>query len=685
MNTDYEWNGKYIPPENPFAVTKASDLSDIEINDTWVDWPAPGGFWERLSIRSPMARIITGGKGVGRTHIMRHYSAPVQVIRGIENPIEQIQRDGVLGIYAPCSGLNSSRFRNREQTAEAWQRVFGHYVDVWLAQVALAAFETATKSLPPSKQVEEAIATEVRSLFYDAGLNVGMTLADVRNDLHHMQRQIDLAVSQAAVQPGSSLDLPAQPIPGSLVFGVPAALRHHYEPLAEISYLYLIDEFENFYIDHQRYIQSLVRERTLGVSFMVGVRTFGFQVPYALHTEEANKRGAEVDEISLDRGYMRDRQDHLYKDFCRKIVARRLAKVNLTGSIPIERLPEHLNEFFQTTSTRDDEQLVIDRDGDSERPHIRRLADDLSTFPGSPRAAPLNSKDVSFIVDAIRVPSRPLLEKVNILLIYRAWKRGCNLIREAQRIIDTRCLEDTNGVIPPNEDQRRILSHYARDLRAQLRGHETYTGIDTFVTMSGSSLRNLLVILKNVYRWSLFNGERPFDGGRISVEAQQAGMREAADWFFDDAKPLGNDGEDVHDAIHRLGELFRKLRFADKLVECSLTSFSADLTACTARVRNMIDLATRWSLLVRINKGQKERNTGLVEAKFQLNRMLSPKWELPIARRGALRLGAGEMNAIFDPSKASGYNSIVRQRLDRMNPPFGLQSDSGQKTLGLNY
>ena len=675
---------EYILPENPFAVTKATDLSDSEISDTWVDWPAPGGFVERVSMRSPTARVITGGKGAGRTHLMRHYSAPVQVIRGGKNAIGQIRQDGVLGIYAPCSGLNSSRFRDRGQTPEKWQRIFGHYVDVWLAQVALAAFEVATKNLPPSEQEEKAIAKDVRSLFHDAGPRSDMSLADLRDDLHYMQRQIDLAVSLAAVRPGSPLDIPVQPAPGSLVFGVPAALRHHYKPFTDITYLYLIDEFENFDEEHQRYINSLVRERTLGVSFMIGVRTFGFQTPHTLRKGEANKRGAEIDQITLDRGYTRDLQSRIYKDFCRKVVARRLDKSDLTGGITVESLGKHLSNFFETTTAREAEQSIIDRDSKRERPYLQRLADDLSTSPVSARARLLDLRDVSFIVDATRVPSRPLLEKANVLLVYRAWKRGRSLIDEAQRIIDTRCQSDSSGVVPPNQDQKRILSHYSRDLRAQLRGRETYTGIDTFINMSGSSPRNLLVILKNVYRWALFNSERPFAGGRISVEAQQAGVREAAGWFFDDAKPLGDDGENVHDAIHRLGELFRRLRFADKLVECSLTSFSSDMTVCSPRTREIVDLASRWGLIVRVDRGQKERNTGLVEAKFQLNRMLSPRWELPIARRGALRLGADEMDAIFDPRETGAFSDVVRQRLDRMRPPFGRWLNPAQKTFRLD-
>ena len=66
---------------NPLAITKAVDFTDSQINTMWVDWPAEGGFAELMNVRSPMPRIVSGGKGTGRTHMMRHFSAPVQAIR----------------------------------------------------------------------------------------------------------------------------------------------------------------------------------------------------------------------------------------------------------------------------------------------------------------------------------------------------------------------------------------------------------------------------------------------------------------------------------------------------------------------------------------------------------------------------------------------------------------------------
>ena len=116
---------------------------------------------------------------------------------------------------------------------------------------------------------------------------------------------------------------------------------------------------------------------------MVGVRTFGFQAPYTLHTEEANRRGAEIEEINLDRGYTRDRESRIYKEFCRKVVARRLIKTSLLGHVPIERTIGRLSTYFETVSAAHDEQLIIGRDTKRERPYLQLLRNDLSNIASS--------------------------------------------------------------------------------------------------------------------------------------------------------------------------------------------------------------------------------------------------------------------------------------------------------------
>ncbi|MYH49032.1 MAG: hypothetical protein F4151_05735 [Gammaproteobacteria bacterium] len=658
---------------NPFEVTKAVDFTDTQINSTWVDWPAPGGFADFISVRSPLARFVLGGKGTGRTHIMRHFSAPVQAIRQPSDPIAQVKDDGVLGIYVLCSGLNSLRFQGRGQDSKTWQTVFAQYMDVWLAQAALSAFQIIIGHESLDDAQEQSMVRDIMSLFYVAPNDrVPTTLSTLSEHLVSLTKNIDSAVNNAVLNRHQPLDLTLSSTPGSLVFGIPEAIRRHFSPLEDVTFLYLIDEFENFDEDQQKYVNTLVREKRAGTSFIVGVRTYGLRTHQVLGVGEENKRGSEVEEIFLDRKYT-GRYWGQYREFCREIIDRRIEeeRVEADERGRLARIEDLVEELAPDHA----EEMVRERYEPTRRPYLRTLARQLSSEPVTADGAPLAPSDVQFVLDAVSVPPRPLLEKVNVLLIYRAWASGRSVLEAAHTIADTAPRARRGDVPEPTDAQRRVLSHYVTDLRAQLyddmRLPTHYAGIDDFITMSDGLTRNLLIILKNTYRWALFNGEDPLFGRRISLDSQQKGVREAAAWFFADARPPGEAGMHVHDAIQRLGDMFRLFRFSNKPVESSLATFSADLTACSARARDVVHLAQQWALLVRAVHGQKDRNTRLMEGKFHLNRLLSPKWDLPTARRGSVRLSPAEMNAIFDPEHSAAFPRMMTRRLARMNAPFG--------------
>ena len=102
-----------VPRENPFNVTKAVDLDDKQIGDYWVDLPGGGGFQELVRPTSPMPMIILGGKGSGKTHILRYCSYQVQRMLHKSDVGAGLQEDGYIGIYLRCGGLNASRFSGK--------------------------------------------------------------------------------------------------------------------------------------------------------------------------------------------------------------------------------------------------------------------------------------------------------------------------------------------------------------------------------------------------------------------------------------------------------------------------------------------------------------------------------------------------------------------------------------------
>ena len=85
--------------ENPFNVTKAVDLDDKQIGDYWVDLPGSGGFKDLVKPTSPIPMIILGGKGSGKTHILRYCSYQVQRMRHESDVGVGLQKEGYMGIY----------------------------------------------------------------------------------------------------------------------------------------------------------------------------------------------------------------------------------------------------------------------------------------------------------------------------------------------------------------------------------------------------------------------------------------------------------------------------------------------------------------------------------------------------------------------------------------------------------
>ena len=219
------------------------------------------------------------------------------------------------------------------------------------------------------------------------------------------------------------------------------------------------------------------------------------------------------------------------------------------------------------------------------------------------------------------------------------------------------------------------MGHFRDDMIAQLlseyRQKQRYVGLKAFVELSAGLPRGLLVILKHIFRWATFNGERAFaHGHRISEDAQRAGVREAATWFFQDLPGIGPYGAAAQRATNRLGGFLRALRFTDKPSESSLCTVSVDRSTLTDEARAVIDHCVEFSFLLRIASGHKDRNTRMRKQKLQLHPMLCPLWDLPTSRRGVVELSADEAAAIFDEVKAAELVPLSRARRRRMDVPF---------------
>lgn len=662
---------------NPFNITKAVDFSDQEINDYWVDIPETG-FSKLAKPTSPMPMLILGGKGSGKTHLMRYFSYPLQKIRNQHDVLGGLRQDGYIGIYLRCGGLNAARFQGKGHEEDEWMNVFAYYMELWLSQLVLDILGDAFGNSEEFRASESEICHSISRLF-DAPLQPPPTsLMDLRNSLANMQRELDAEVNNCAISRHLKVEVCATR--GKLIFGVPRVLTSHLPSLNHCLFVYLIDEFENLTEAQQKYINTLIREKESPSSFKIGSRLYGIRTYATFSADEENKEGSEFELLQLD---TRLRNNKKYNLFAMLLIAKRLQEAGYLCSSADDEdsLSVALNRYFESVTSshlgKEEAKFVIDKYAGKDRPYFIALRNALQHAWHVGKVTGVESTDtISEIISLLACPDFPLVEKVNIFLLHKDWARNKDLLKTATIIHgDCQHYVANSGVQHPATHHAAVMTHFKSDLLAQLyrecggNQKRTYTGIETFIEMSWGLPRNLLNLLKYVFSWAVFYGERPFADKPISFKAQESGVAEAVEWFYRDAKMAGTDGAEVQGCINRLGTLLRSIRFSDKPAECSCCSFSADLTRASRNAQKFIDLATKWSQLIFVGD-QRDRNTERIDYKFQLNRMLAPRWDLSINRRGVLALTPSEVNAIFDTEHKDRFDGVSQQRVDRMTAPF---------------
>lgn len=670
---------------NPFQLTRAADLNDEQIMKLWVD--PEGNFGKRLRPDSQLPMILLGGKGSGKTHLMRYYSYAIQHLQyGRRAMKERVADAKYLGIYARCSGLNASRFSKKLFNESQWSTVFAYYLDLWLGQCILnTASEFIVDSGSRSELDEIAIASDLCELLDEPVSLTNPSVAGFSEHLQVLQRQLDMKVNNAAF--GRPFEPRIVTSPGRLIFGIPQKLAKVVPCLRDILFTLFIDEYEHLYEPAQRYVNTLVRERENPVTLKIGARLYGVRTYKTFSGDEELREGSEYELLNLDQA-LRDNEE-AYSQFARKLCVSRV-RFSLNGEFPEgwteATAPERLEECFESSAPVEIRirARLEGRDGDA--PWLGHLKRELTSHNRSVSALGIiGSDDVTFIIDALRFLADPLIEKTNTFLLYRAWSK-----RQALKDAAIQIKKSADKYFATKDDETdhwRVLDKFRDDLRAQMLHDfelkdvelmQSYIGLPAWIRMSNGIARNLLTTLKHVFDWASFHGETFLSPSGISVRSQAKGVHDASNWFIDDARVLGGDRGLVKAAVNRVASLLRALRFADKPPECSLSTFSVDIDSLDEKSRQVLQTSEQWSLFIR-TADRTERNTEANVIKYRINGMIAPRYELPLFTRGSIHFSTEEAAIVLSKAEESEFGRVKHARLARADAPFNLREDNSLK------
>ena len=652
--------------DNPFSILKSVDLTFKELNELWVDLNSNNsGFAQIIKPTSAMPMILLGGKGCGKTHVIKHFTYDIQRLRHSNSISDGICRDGYLGVYFCFGGLNEERLQGKGISETKWEDLRVYYLDLCITEQLLINYQLFISDI--NIDIDEPLfCSKIYNLFYKPNKDIPQTLHDLIEFVHNLIEEIDYAVNNCSFTGELNVEILLNR--GVLITKVPDIFREIDEKYSSVKTLYIFDELENIGVCMQKYIQTLIREckKPSSISMKICGRLYSIETYETYSAGERNIRDSEFELIKLD-DELRSLESDVYKKFVVDISLLRVKK----SSIDI-KLTNDFNDCFvkfnKSMLCEKETNFLISKES-PKRKYFINFKKELSKLA-------LTEKEIIEIISLLEYPEYPIIEKTNIRLFYRAISNKKN--KKVNTLDIALNISNSAKEYCANKKANKLhsseLSHYKMDLLAQILKENNefkyyYSGINTFITMSCGITRNYLRILRNIYSEAvLFKNESKLSPlTPISFENQYFGVRKASIDFFEDALEVSNKYDELKNSISKLGVFFADIRFSNIPPECSVLSFSTNSEGLSKHCSNLIKHACETSLLIKIPKGRKDRNSLSNQLHYQLNPMLSPLWDLPISRRGVISLDSNFVNSIFDSLNFPNHKELKKEKLKKWN------------------
>ena len=320
--------------ENPFSVLKATEFTNEEINELWVDFGhGKNSVFNLLNPTTNLPKYLLGSKGTGKTHILKYASYPLQKIKA-NGDFNTLLEEKYIGLYYELYGFNASRFKGKGIDSDQWSSVFEYYLDLFLADNLLKTYNEVFQNLKIEEGVLQVLIGEILKIFNNESELQNIDSIDKLIDrIAILRRKIDSEINNVAYTRVFNLgEIKSLFTPGDLIFGIPEIVSKFVNQFEEIKIIYILDEIEKLEEWQKEYINTLVWDKRKPVTFWLGMRTWGYTT-WNTKTSEIIRDGHEFIKIDLDSFIATN--ENLYPEFVKNLYSNRLNKYYRERSITL--------------------------------------------------------------------------------------------------------------------------------------------------------------------------------------------------------------------------------------------------------------------------------------------------------------------------------------------------------------
>jgi hypothetical protein len=398
--------------------------------------------------------LLIGGRGTGKTTVLRSMSYEGRFALGARQ-VANVSSWDYYGFYYRTDTNRVTAFKGPEISEQRWAKIFAHYFNLVMCDLALRFLQWYHLILPGSQTLAAAQCSRIGESLHLTNCDGIAALASAVVDA---QLKFEAYINNIADAPGD-VRISMQGAPVDLLFAEVLKLKQFIGK----NFFFLLDEYENFEDYQQKVVNTLLKHASQFYTFKIGVKELGWRCRTTLNENEQLNSPADYVRIRI--------QDKLengrFGDFAFKVCGERIARLKIESGSVLD-LPRLLPA------------LSVDREAevlDGAEGVAHQLAKAArAEIPDSDRA---------------RYDSLRLLEQY--FLVFWAKAQGSSIADEWHQF-----QADEQKWRERYDNYKHALLYTLRRGKAGIRKY--YSGWDTFVQVSGLNIRYILELVEQVLR-----------------------------------------------------------------------------------------------------------------------------------------------------------------------------------------
>lgn len=179
-----------------------------------------------------------------------------------------------------------------------------------------------------------------------------------------------------------------------------------------------------------------------------------------------------------------------------------------------------------------------------------------------------------------------------------------------------------------------------------------YSGYDTFITMSKDNIRHFLELC-----YTSLSHSDDFEQNSVSIKDQMTAVKYVSDNMLNEIKQLGASGNILYVFAYRLGNLFEEFRKRDSQSEPEQNQFSIK-GGLTEKAASILNELIKWSVLYKSKlTKQKDMESG---EEYQFNPIYSAYFTISYRKKRRIEISASDFHCLCFGSNEDYYKLVKR-------------------------